>query len=146
MIITEITYGSPQYHEAVVLRDRILREPLDLEYTANQISLEWQVYHIGAYSKMYNLVAILIGEPMSSNSSVLQIRQVAVSIDLQLSGIGKNLMAYSEALFCRKGYKKFELNSRKVAIPFYKKCGYHIVGDEFAEVGIPHSRMVKSLI
>ena len=43
------------------------------------------------------------------------------------------------------GIKKIEFHARKTAVKFYQKLGYHLEGEEFLEVGIPHFKMEKNL-
>lgn len=43
----------------------------------------------------------------------------------------------------RRGYKRIYLHARAYAIPFYEGLGYHVFGEEFTEVGIPHRHMQK---
>ena len=37
------------------------------------------------------------------------------------------------------------LHARQVAVPFYERLGYSIVGEPFEEVSIPHFKMEKGL-
>lgn len=147
MYCSEITFGSPQYDLALALRDAILREPLDMEFTPEQIAQEHAVHHIGAFDQKNNLVGILIVKPLDDvGDNLIKVRQVAVDAKLQKQGVGTVLMEYTERLFKHRDYKHIELNSRKSAVPFYEKIGYTVVGDEFTEVGIPHLKMTKSLV
>ncbi len=146
MYCREITYGSPAYSEAVALRDLVLRLPLALEFTKAQISSEFRVHHIGAFTEDGKLIGILIGQPIEEMPNVIKIRQVAVDPSLHSKGIGTQLMQYAEIFFNHKGYTHCTLNSRVVSAKFYKKCNYKVEGDEFLEVGIPHLKMTKKLV
>ena len=48
-------YASPEYDLFVRLRYQVLRQPLDLEFTEDQISQEWDQYHLGAFNE-YGLI------------------------------------------------------------------------------------------
>ena len=146
MYCREITYGSPSYAEAVALRDLVLREPLDLEFSPEQISDEYRVSHIGAFDDNDRLIGILIGQPSDKKNDTIRIRQVAVDPQLQSQGIGGRLMQYAEVFFQQGGFTNSTLNSRVVAARFYEKINYKVVGDEFFEVGIPHLKMTKRLV
>jgi predicted GNAT family N-acyltransferase len=55
------------------------------------------------------------------------------------------MVQFSEKWANQNGYKIIDLHARKNVVPFYEKLGYHVEGDEFLEVGIPHLRMIKQL-
>jgi predicted GNAT family N-acyltransferase len=80
---------------------------------------------------------------MVSGSGYAKMRQVAVSPDRQGSGLGRELVLESEAWARRNGFAEIRLHARLNAVPFYERLGYHVEGDEFLEVGIPHFLMRK---
>lgn len=135
-----ITYGSAEYEAEIDLRTRVLREPLGLEFTDEQLAEEANQIHLGAYLDG-DLVACLVF--VIVNDTTLKMRQVAVEPELQRQGIGLKLVSYSEYYAIENGYCRIELHARDVALQFYIDSGYDIEGDEFIEVGIPHHKMVK---
>lgn len=137
----QIEFGTPEYDEAVRLRYKILREPLGLDFTAEDLAKEYDQYHLGAYDAKNNLVGYLLLSPKAEH--IIQMRQVAVQADLQNRGIGKGLVYYSESFVQSKGYKTMMLHARDTAVPFYEKLGYKKVGSAFEEVGIKHYKMEK---
>ena len=72
-------------------------------------------------------------------------RQVAVPLSYQGTGIGKLLVNFCEQTVKDLGYKCIRLHSRITAVEFYKYMKYTVVGDMFTEVGIPHLEMEKRL-
>ncbi len=133
---------SRNYWRAVDLRHDVLREPLGLRFTREQLLAEDKDYHV--IFKRDNVVwACLVLTPLDNKR--LKMRQVAVSDELQGTGLGTKLVEWSEALAKDYGYTSMECNARKSAVPFYLKLGYQIDGDEFTEVGIPHYHMYKHL-
>jgi predicted GNAT family N-acyltransferase len=144
MVKLEIEYGTPDYHDTVNLRNDLLRIPLNLEFTTDQLSAEYDSYHLGVYNEALTLVGCLVLKPLSK--SIVKMRQVAVKADFQSKGIGTTLVKYSEAFAKKKGFTKMELNARDVAIPFYERQAYKKIGEPFEEVGIKHFKMVKDLI
>ncbi len=60
-------------------------------------------------------------------------------------GLGTILMNNAFEYFLKKGIKSIVLNSQMTAVKFYKKLGFTLVGSEFIEAGIPHTKMVKAL-
>ena len=142
IIVREIRHGSNEYEEEVELRIKILRDPLGLTLTKEQLETEVDEYHIAAFSDG-KIVGCLLLKPMSVNE--VQMRQVAVTVDSQNTGIGRKMVVYAEKFIADKGFGRIMLHAREVVVPFYEKLGYSAKGDVFIEVTIPHRTMVKSL-
>jgi predicted GNAT family N-acyltransferase len=70
---------------------------------------------------------------------------MAVETKKQTSGVGRAIVFFAENIAKEKGYVLLMMHARDAVIPFYQKCGYHISGNGFEEVGIPHHRMEKQL-
>lgn len=143
MQIRQIEFGTPEYDEAVRLRYDILRRPLGLEYTPEQLAAEYSEIHLAAFDATGRLIAYLNLTPVTPDT--VKMRQVAVESVLQGKGIGKLLVAASEQLAKHLGYKEISLHARDTAVPFYLKLGYERVGEPFEEVTIPHFKMRKNL-
>lgn len=146
MELKEIQHGSAEYDKAIQLRREVLRWPLGLEYTQEQLAAEFNERHFVAVcgergEPEYLASACLVEE----EPGVARIRQVAVREDCQGKGLGRELMEHTEQAAKEAGYKEVILCSRHYAIPFYEKLGYKCVSDWFEEVGMPHRSMVKSL-
>lgn len=139
-----ILYMSPEYDAAIALRTAILRIPLNLEFTEEQLESESEEFHFGVYSVDGNLLACLSFKVDSQNC--LQMRQVAVESSVQNNGIGQFIVKEAENWAKSKGFNKIILHARDVAVPFYIKQQYEIVGDAFIEVNILHRHMQKILI
>ena len=139
----EIQHATPAYEETVALRYEILRKPLGLNYTPQQLAAEDKDHHLAAYLED-RLAACLILTP--DNNGVIKMRQVAVDGSLQGKGIGQQLVTYSEEWARAHKYKKMVLHARETAVPFYLKLGYKIEGQTFMEVGLPHKKMYKLII
>ena len=138
-----IEFGTPDYDESIQLRTEILRKPLKLEFTAEDLSEEWNQYHLVGYDTINQIVAVLVFKRI--NSDVLKMRQVAVKESFQGSGLGSQLVHFAEKWAIEHHYKQIELHARKSAVSFYLKLAYHIEGEEFMEVNLPHHRMIKNL-
>ena len=142
MQLIQIKHNSPEYWELVELRSQVLRIPLGLEYTSEELEAESGEYHFGC--KVDNkFVGSLILRPLQDN--IMQIRQVAVTQDFQKMGIGSKMVSECEN-FARKSHvNTVILHSRESAVPFYEKLGYIKYGERFEEVGILHWLMKKEL-
>ncbi|MDP2301052.1 MAG: GNAT family N-acetyltransferase [Ignavibacteria bacterium] len=142
IVIKEIAHNSDLYKEEVNLRFKILREPLSLLYTQEQLDDEKDQFHLCAFENE-KLIGCLLLKPINQN--IIQMRQVAVSRDYQGKGIGKHLVIQSEEYALNKGFNKMILHARETAIPFYQKLNYQLEGEKFIEVTIPHMKMWKNL-
>jgi predicted GNAT family N-acyltransferase len=142
MALKIIDHGSEQYKQMLKLRDDILRKPLGLNFTKEELEKEKDYLLIGAYEDDKMLACCMLVE---ENSKTVRLRQMAVLNDLQGKGIGKALMIFAENLARDRGYKKITMHARKIATGFYEKMGYVKVGHEFQEITIPHYLMEKKL-
>jgi len=142
MALKIIDHGTKEYYQMVQLRDMILRKPLGLGFTDDELNEEKDNMLIGAFDDDEILGCCMMVE---ENTKTLRLRQMAVLNDLQGKGIGRALMNFAENLARDRGYKILSMHARKNATGFYEKMGYQIAGDEFTEVTIPHYVMEKKL-
>lgn len=142
MALKIIDHGSREYQQMVQLRTDILRRPLGLIFTPDELEREKAEILIGAFEeeKMLGCCMLVQEEPSS-----VRLRQMAVLNNLQGKGIGRALMQFAENIARDRGFKKITMHARKSAIGFYEKLGYRISGEEFEEVTIPHFVMEKFL-
>lgn len=141
MIAEIITWGSPDYFQMLALRHHVLRKPLGLVF--DPLGFADEKNEILIVLKFHNwVVGCMILTPKGEE---IKMRQVAVAPQLQGSGVGAVMVKFAEKIANQKGFVKMALNARDSAIAFYQKLNYHIVGDGFLEVGIPHHFMYKDL-
>lgn len=139
-----VKYGSPEYEEMLALRTRILREPLGLSFSAEDLEKERDDTFLAIYdSDEGKVVACSILVFLAHG--VAKLRQMAVDSNAQQAGLGTAMLSFAEYVAIQEGYEKITLHARKTAAGFYEKYGYRIIGDEFTEVGIPHFEMEKIL-
>lgn len=127
----------------VELREEILRRPLGLIYTPEDLAPDKEDILIGAYDDGRILGCCIL---RSEAADQIRLRQMAVRPNQQGKGIGQQIMRFAEMLARDKGYKVLTMHARDTAIGFYEKQGYKVVGDGFLEVTIPHHKMEKFLI
>jgi GNAT superfamily N-acetyltransferase len=142
MALKILDHGTPEYRQMVKLRDDILRKPLGLGFTQQELEEEKNNMFIAAFEDDDILGCCMLVE---ENSETVRLRQMAVLNDLQGKGIGRALMGFAENLARDRGYKILSMHARKNAAGFYEKMGYKIAGNEFTEVTIPHYVMEKKL-
>ena len=126
----------------VGLRDNVLRKPLGLIFTPDELEGEKENILIGAFEDDDILGCCMLVE---ENSRVIRLRQMAVLNNLQGKGVGRAIMNFAENIARDRGYKVLSMHARKNATGFYEKMGYKVTGDEFTEVTIPHYLMEKNL-
>ncbi len=141
--IQSIEFGTPEFDQAIRLRHEILRKPLNMEFTVEQILEEQDMTHLVCYNEHVEMVGCLVLRKL--DTQFLKMRQVAVDEPYQKSGIGTLLVEASEQYAKENKFQMMELNARDVAIPFYEKLGYKKIGEAFEEVGIKHFRMEKMM-
>lgn len=142
MALKIIEHGTPEYQKMVKLREDILRKPLGLGFTTNELEQEKSNMLIGAFEEEDILGCCMLVE---ENPEIVRLRQMAVLNDLQGKGIGRAIMHFAENIARDRGYSILSMHARKNAIGFYEKMGYKVTGDEFTEVTIPHYVMEKKL-
>jgi predicted GNAT family N-acyltransferase len=142
MALKIIDHGTAEYEQMVRLRDEILRKPLGLSFTREELEKEKNNLHIVAYEDERMLGCCMLIE---EDPQTVRLRQMAVMNDLQGKGIGKALMQFAENLARDRGYKRITMHARRNATGFYEKMGYKRVGKEFEEITIPHYVMEKEL-
>ena len=142
MALKIIDHGTKEYQEVVRLRDEILRKPLGLKFTPEELEKEKENLHIAAFEDDQMLGCCMLVE---EDPQTVRLRQMAVMNDLQGKGIGRALMQFAENLARDRGYKKITMHARKNATGFYEKMGYRKQGDEFTEITIAHYVMEKEL-
>ncbi|MEO7445903.1 MAG: GNAT family N-acetyltransferase [Ferruginibacter sp.] len=142
MAIKQIDHGSKEYSQMIQLRRLILRHPLGLEFSPEELEKEKNDILIGAFEED-TMLGCCVLSPQENES--FRLRQMAVGSRLQRKGMGASIIAFAENLARDKGGKKITMHARNTVIGFYEKFGYKTFGDEFYEVTLPHHIMEKNL-
>lgn len=142
MALKIIDHGSLEYQQMVQLRNDILRKPLGLTFTPEELEKEKEEILIAAFEEEKMLGCCML---IKQGPSTVRLRQMAVLNNLQGKGIGRALMQFAENIARDLGYRKIIMHARKTASGFYEKLGYQVSGDEFKEVTLPHYIMEKIL-
>ncbi len=137
-----IDHNSKEYKQMVDLRRQILRKPLGLDFTKEDLEKEKDDLLIAAYEDDEMLGCCILTQ-IAPNT--VRLRQMAVKAGLQGKGIGRVMMQFAENVARDRGNKKLCMHARKTAAGFYEKLGYNVAGEEFTEVTIPHYNMEKLL-
>ncbi len=135
-------HGCSEYDAAVGLRRAVLRAPLGLDFTPEQLNAEAVDTHFVAVDGD-GLIGAVVMTPYSATT--VKLRQMAVSPVAQGRGIGAALLKAFEAHARANGLSGITLAARVTAQGFYTANGYVAEGDVFEEVTVPHIRMTKAL-
>ncbi len=136
----EAPYGSDLYAEALRLRDAVLRTPLGLTFTEEELADDVYRRHFVATAGGAVVASVSF---KALGPHTLQLKQMAVAEDRQRERIGARLLDFAEAWARRDGYGTIVLNARIGAEGFYARHGYALEGAVFEENTIPHVRMTK---
>lgn len=142
VVVREIEHNSEEYAEMVALRNRVLREPLGLRLTDEQLGSETDDVLIVAYVGT-RMAGCLILTAEGEGTAVM--RQVGVDESMRQIGVGRRLVRFAEKAAHRHGFHRLILHARETAIPFYQKLGYEVISDTYIEVTLPHRTMRKIL-
>jgi predicted GNAT family N-acyltransferase len=140
--VIEALIGSDLYRQSLRLREAVLRRPLGLTVTEEELADDAMRQHFCAIS--YGLVVGTVSlRPL--DEATLQLKQMAVAEDRRREGIGARLLNHAEGWAHGAGFRLMVLNARMGAEGFYAKFGYQAHGEPFDENTIPHIGMTKRL-
>ena len=142
MALKIIDHGTKEYRQMVKMRDDILRKPLGLGFTQEELESEKENMLIGAFEDEDMLGCCMLVE---ENPKTVRLRQMAVLNDLQGKGVGRALTNFAENLARDRGYSIMSMHARKNVVGFFEKMGYKVTSQEFIEITIPHYVMEKEL-
>ena len=142
MPLREIDYNTTEYEQMLDLRYQVLRKPLGLDFTSEELDRAKNDILLGCFDDDELQGCCMLTD---KGNGVAKLRQMAVRNGLQGTGIGRMLMIFAETVARDKGFKKLIMHARSSATGFYEKLGYNICSDEFLELTIPHYVMEKDL-
>lgn len=143
-VLTPIDHGSPAYAQAVALRRTVLRLPLGLDFSPDELAAEHGDWHLAIWSDDGSILAGCLVLNVLGDG-IAKMRQVAVAEEWRGRGLGRMLVAFAEQYARERGIRELVLNARATVVPFYEPLGYAVEGPPFVEVTLPHRRMRKIL-
>lgn len=140
--VIEAVYGSDLYRQSLRLREAILRKPLGLTLTPEELADDVTRQHFCAIS--YGVVLGTVSlKPL--DEATIQLKQMAVAEDRRRERIGARLLVHAESWGRSAGFHLMILHARIGADGFYVRFGYIAEGFPFEENTLPHIRMTKLL-
>ena len=137
-----ITTNDPEYAQEKELRDRVLRRPLGLILSDEDLRGEGAQVHIVAQSDGGQVIGCVLVAFAGTHAKA---RQLAVDERWREQGVGRELMQRAEAVARERKLDRLMLHGRVPAVPFFTAMGYTVVSDVFIEVTIPHVRLEKRM-
>lgn len=142
VLILEAPLDSGLYREALRLREEILRRPLGLRISNEELADDSMRQHFCAVD-CGAVVGTVSLRPL--DETTLHLKQMAVATPRQGGRIGARLLAHAERWGSEAGFRFMIAHARVGAERFYFKLGYAPEGDTFFEQTIPHLRVTKRL-
>lgn len=137
-----IQHRSGEYEQMVALRHQLLRKPLGLHFSAEELANEKNNILL-AYTDdgIMEACSMLVKQ----DDRTVRLRQLAVLSGLQGKGIGRAMVQFAENLARDNRFQKIIMHARQDSIHFFEKLGYEVQSEPFIELTIPHVVMGKEL-
>lgn len=142
-VVHQIKTKSPLYEKSLVIRNDVLRKPLNLNIYDEDLSDEEDQIHFVLEKGNQILGTVSLVAHYKKHTGKL--RQMATIPEVRGDGYGRMLVHELEKYAVNNEMKAVVLHARHYAIGFYQKMGYTICSEPFEEVGIEHRVMQKEL-
>jgi predicted GNAT family N-acyltransferase len=140
--VRQISTDENEYEQEKELRNRVLRFPLGLKLSEQDLQGEDRQSHLVAMDGRGRVVGCVL---VAFTEKGAKIRQIAIEEGRRGRGIGTKLMAGAEQIVRDRNLGAVTLHARQTARRFFEKLGYTAVSDVFTEVTILHVKMEKIL-
>ena len=142
-IVHQVETKSSLYEKSLVIRNDVLRKPLNLNIYDEDLSDEEDQIHFVLEKDNQILGTVSLVVHYKKNTGKL--RQMATIPEVRGDGYGRMLVHELEKYAVNNEMKTVLLHARQYAIGFYQKMGYTICSEPFEEVGIKNVVMQKEL-
>ena len=136
MILHWTPFDSALYHQSMKLREKVLRHPLGMQFTKEDLAIEQHQKHLVVYSSQKEVMGGLT--LVSLDESLVKLRQMWVLPEYQGMGIGRTVVKEAHRLARAHHAQEIYCHARENAIGFYEKMLYSQKGSPFLEVGLTH--------
>jgi GNAT superfamily N-acetyltransferase len=135
--------------ETIIVRHPVLRPGRPIESCHFDGDDMPTTSHFGLFleNQLAGVISVFkIQNKLFSEENQYQIRGMAVLSEFQKKGFGEALLEYCENEIRLKSGDLIWFNAREIALGFYEKSGYEILGDPFEipDVG-PHYILFKAI-
>jgi len=139
----QISTNDHEYALEKELRDRVLRMPLGLHLSEQDVADEDRQFHLVAVNGQDQVIGCVL---VAFSGTVAKVRQLAIEGAYRGRGVGAELMKRAEQAIRARNIGTVTLHGRVTARGFFEKLGYTAASEVFTEVTIPHIKMQKDLI
>jgi len=140
--IKEINYYSEEYQKLLNFRFQNLREPLNLEWSKNDLMNEEEQIHFAVMDKNKIIGSFCLKK---IDNKIIKLRQMAIHKKYQRKGYGSNILKFTKEYAIKNKYKKIILIARISALDFYKKNFFKTSGKIFNDVTVNSINMYKNI-
>lgn len=118
--------------ETYALRKEVLRKNIDLPSNFKGDTGE-DTFHLGLFidHQLIGIVSFMKNNYRNLNGEHYQLRGMATNEEFQGKGYGKELILYGMDILKDRKANIVWCNARVIALDFYKKMGFQIIGEEF---------------
>ena len=127
MITIKTPRTKDDYRAYYDLRYKVLREPWGQPKGTEKDDFEPISHHFMAVDEDSGEVVGVI-KFFEKEPSVAWVSHLAIKSSLQRTGVGRQLLEYTEAQAREQGYKKIGCQSRLTTTGYFEKAGYRISG------------------
>ncbi len=122
---------------------RAIREAVFVREQQVPVELEWD----GLDAECMHVLAEAAGKPIGTGRLLRdgRIGRMAVLAEWRGRGVGRMLLEFLVESARQRGHAAVVLHAQVRAIPFYVRCGFRPVGEEFMDAGIAHRTMILHL-
>jgi ribosomal protein S18 acetylase RimI-like enzyme len=131
------------------IRHPVLRKGRPVEDCVFEADNDKNTFHLGLF---YNSKLVGVASFMKNKSTLIseenqyQLRGMAILKDYQNKGLGNLLLRKGEEILLQKNIDSLWFNARELAVSFYKKNNFQVIGDSFliSNIGL-HYVMYKKI-
>lgn len=134
---------SPIYRDALEIRLTVFVNEQNVSPAIEIDEKESSCIHVVGYDHNHNPIATARLFPLDKEN--YKVQRVAVLLSERGKQLGNLLMNEMETIARENGAQRIILGAQNQALPFYKKIGYTVFGDEYEEAGILHHDVEKMI-
>jgi len=118
--------------ETYKVRKEVLRKNIDLPYTFAG-DLDKDTFHLGLFlnNQLIGVVSFMKFTNPDIKGNQYQLRGMATLQEFQGRGYGNELIQFGLNILKEKQMDYVWCNARIIAVKFYQKCGFLIIGKQF---------------
>lgn len=137
-----VPFGSPEYGEALRIREEVMRRPLGLCLSEEDLKGEETRIHIAGYAGAEQVCGCSLN---MVHKRLALIAFFYVRPEYQGQGCGRGMMRFIEAYAAASGVGRLYAEARESARGFYEKCGFRKSGKAYVDTGLRHQDMKKDI-